>query len=125
MIYPYFLRCRQPDYADMIALLESVGVVSELTDLDTNKPKVCGINGNDFDLVFGTGQLWEGTGTFVTVDGVPTETKRLIIDTDGTPFIHVNINSRSDLRESLKGCKFCLLDADGYPRPPLAPQCTF
>ena len=116
MIYAYFFRCRQPDYPDLVALLVSLGVINA---------DCRGINGCDWDLVFGTGQLWEGTGTFVTVDGVPTETKKLIVDTDGTPLIHVNINSRSDLREALKGCKFCLLDADGYPRPPLAPQCTF
>jgi len=140
MLIPYFLRCKQNDFPELVALCKSLGIIAELTDHDTNQPRICGINGCDWDLVFGNGQLWKGTGVFTEVEGALVEQKELIVDETGQPYIHINLLTRFDLGDRARAMaadhpelaqalstmgKYFLLDENGKVRRPANPQCSF
>jgi len=134
MIKPYFLRCKQSDFNELVSLGKLLGVIDE------HEGHIYGINGCDWDLVFGTGQLYEGTGTFTEVDGVQVEQKRLIVDENGDAYLHINLLTRFDLGDKAREMavdhpelaqalssmgKYFLLDAEGKVRRPANPQCSY
>ena len=140
MITPHFPRCKESDFPELVALGRMLGIIDAYHDLDTNETRIYGINGCDWDLVFGTGKLYKGTGIFTDVDGMSVEQKTLIVDEDGLPYIHVNVNVRFDLGDKVRELaaskpelaqalsnlgKYFLLDAEGKPRRPANPQCSF
>lgn len=136
MIYPYFLRCKQSDYAELITLGKMLGVIDEVAD-ESGDSRVVGVNACDWDY---RGELWEDDGTTSVIDGVTVNNKRLIVDENGISYLHINILTRFDLGDKARAMavdhpelaqalsnlgKFFLLDANGKIRPPNAPQCSF
>ena len=134
MIKPYFLRCKQSDFNELVALGKILGVIDE------HEGQIHGINGCDWDLVFGTGQLYEGTGVFTEIDGIQAEQKRLIVDENGDAYLHINLLTRFDLGDKAREMaidhpelaqalssmgKYFLLDQDGKVRLPANPQCSY
>ncbi len=122
---PYFPRCKQSDFAALISVGKILGIIREITD-DNGQPVIIGINGCDWDLVFG--------------DGVLFKNGQRINDENGNAYTHVNINTRFDLLERATAMsgqypeladalahpgKFFILDEQGKPRKPHHPQCTF
>ena len=139
MMWPYFLRCKQSDFPELVALGKLLGVIAEYKD-DSGKLVQCGINGCDWDLVFGTGHLYEGTGIFTEVDGVQVEQKRMIVDENGDAYLHINVLTRfylgdkaremavdhPELAQALSSMgKYFLLDVEGKVRRPANPQCSY
>ena len=120
MIKPYFLRCKESDYPELVSLAKDLGIIREVDG------EIFGINGCDWHLPGDDGKLYEN-GQYIK-------------DEMGIPYIHCNLNLRFDLLEratALSGQypelaaalsspgKFFLLDDQGQPRKPKAPQCTF
>jgi len=120
MIKPYFLRCKQSDFPELVALGKLLGVIDE------HEGHIHGINGCDWDLVFGTGQLYQNGA--------------LIVDESGDPYLHINVLTRFDLGDKAREMavdhpelaqalssmgKYFLLDAEGKVRRPANPQCSF
>lgn len=155
-LWPYFLRCKESDFPELVALGVLLGVIREVEmdgpdvdrddegfPIDPNPPvktEIIGANGCDWDLVFGTGKLYEGTGVFTEVNGIPIEESHLIVDEMGHPYIHINILTRFDLgdraremavnhpelAEALSNMgKYFLLDGEGKVRRPANPQCSY
>jgi hypothetical protein len=131
MITPYYLRCKQSDYPELVALAKLLGIIAEYDG------QLYGINGNDWDY---RGTLYEPTGETVTVEGMEVALQRQIADETGTPYVHVNVNLRFDLGERARELAatspemaaalaqtgwFFLLDESGKPRAPRNPQVRF
>ncbi len=131
MIIPYYLRCKQSDYPELVALAKLLGIIAE------HDGKLYGINSNDWDY---RGTLFEPSGQFEIVEGMQQPVMQPIADETGTPYVHVNVNLRFDLGERANAMavshpelaaalsqtgKFFILDENGKPRAPRNPQVMF
>ncbi len=117
MIKPYFLRCKQSDFAELVALGKLLGVIREVTE----------------EIVTEWDEFFDFYDTQV-------ELLAPILDENDVAYIHINILTRFDLRERATELatqhpelaialgqlgKFFILDEAGEPRKPKNPQCSF
>lgn len=124
----YYIRCKQSDWPELLALGEKLGAVQVTED------GVFATNGGAWDYI---GEIHKPTGVMLTdADGNQYPEMAPVLDPDGVPYWHVNLITPLALGElaiSMQGNnpdiaaalaelgRFFLLDAEGNARLPTQP----
>ena len=128
----YYIRCKQSDWPELLALGEKLGAV-KVTD-----EGVFATNGGAWDYI---GEIHKPTGVMLTdADGNQYPEMAPVLDPEGVPYWHANLITPLALGElaiSMQGDnpdiaaalaelgRFFLLDAEGNARLPTQPHRVF
>ena len=132
----YYIRCHPNDWAELIALGNKLGAVTEV-ETEEGNTIIVATQGGAWDYI---GEIHEPTGETVIQEGIEVPVTAPICAADGTPLLHANLITPIALGEltlSLMGSdeelaaawaqlnKFFLLDEKGEARLPTKPWRVF